>query len=203
MTSDDDPNYRLVFSYDDGGLLNLLVFGTDDPGVPVEFCSVGADLDGEGLKQAAADLLDGEPWPDDAPMQTGHRQEHDEYDDLIVTDPEAVDHDGNEKPEKSAHEAVQDLRDSLRRARANNLNTEEPRDSDVQLTYKEEYGYSARHLDEGVASQGESEEEALRALAEALDLHRRDDGDGFETPPMDDFLDENQTADEVDKTGDE
>lgn len=46
--------------------------------------------------------------------------------------------------------------------------------SEVRLTYSEGYGYSARHTESGVASQGETEADALRALAEALTLHQRD-----------------------------
>jgi hypothetical protein len=48
-------------------------------------------------------------------------------------------------------------------------------DAVVRLTFKVGYGWSARHLASGVASQGDSESEALRALAEALKLHRRGD----------------------------
>jgi predicted RNase H-like HicB family nuclease len=56
----------------------------------------------------------------------------------------------------------------------------EPRDTNVRLSYEEGYGYSARHVPSGIASQGDTEEEALRALAEALTLHRRDDEDAIE-----------------------
>jgi predicted RNase H-like HicB family nuclease len=45
----------------------------------------------------------------------------------------------------------------------------------VRLSYAEGYGYSARHLSSGVASQGETEADALHALAEALTLHGRDE----------------------------
>lgn len=53
--------------------------------------------------------------------------------------------------------------------------TVEPRNADVRLSYEEGYGYSARHVPSGIASQGETEAEALHALAEALTLHQRDD----------------------------
>jgi predicted RNase H-like HicB family nuclease len=47
------------------------------------------------------------------------------------------------------------------------------RESAVRITYQEEHGYSARHVESGVASQGETEAEALAALDEALALHHR------------------------------
>lgn len=56
----------------------------------------------------------------------------------------------------------------------------EPHDANVRLSHAEGYGYSARHIPSGIASQGDTEEEALRALAEALTLHRRDDEDAVE-----------------------
>ena len=45
----------------------------------------------------------------------------------------------------------------------------------VLLSHEPGYGWSARHLSSGVASQGETEPEALHALAEALTLQRRAD----------------------------
>lgn len=48
-------------------------------------------------------------------------------------------------------------------------------DAEVRITYAEGFGYSARHVPSGIASQGDTEEEALVALAEALALHRRSD----------------------------
>ena len=55
--------------------------------------------------------------------------------------------------------------------------TRDHEDVEVRITYAEGVGYSARHVESGVASQGATEEEALVALAEALALHRRDDED--------------------------
>lgn len=55
--------------------------------------------------------------------------------------------------------------------------TDDPDDAEVRVTYAEGFGYSARHVPTGIASQGDSEEEALVALAEALVLHRRSDED--------------------------
>lgn len=57
------------------------------------------------------------------------------------------------------------------------LSRSNEQDATVRLSFKEGYGYSARHVPSGVASQGETEPEALRGLAEALELHRRDDID--------------------------
>lgn len=69
--------------------------------------------------------------------------------------------------------------------------------AEVRLALARGIGYSARHVPSGIATQGDTEEEALRALADALTLHRRDEDDEPGTASMDDFLDENQTADEL------
>jgi predicted RNase H-like HicB family nuclease len=45
----------------------------------------------------------------------------------------------------------------------------------VRLSYEPGYGWSARHLPSGIASQGETEPDALRSLAEALQLYQRDE----------------------------
>ena len=55
--------------------------------------------------------------------------------------------------------------------------TDDPDDAEVRVTHEEGFGYSAHHVPTGVASQGDTEEEALVALAEALVLHRRSDED--------------------------
>lgn len=61
--------------------------------------------------------------------------------------------------------------------------TGDPDETEVRLTYAEGFGYSAGHLPTGLASQGDTEEEALVALAEALVLHRRSDEDAVQPDP--------------------
>ena len=61
--------------------------------------------------------------------------------------------------------------------------TGDPDDAEVRVTYEEGFGYSAQHVPSGVASQGDTEEEALVALAEALILHRRPDEDAVPPDP--------------------
>lgn len=65
--------------------------------------------------------------------------------------------------------------------------TGDPDGAEVRVTYAEGFGFSARHVPTGVASQGDSEEVALVALAEALVLHRRSDEDAV--PPDADWFD--------------
>lgn len=50
----------------------------------------------------------------------------------------------------------------------------------VELTYVEEFGFAARYVPSDIASQGSTREEALRALAEALELHTRADSEAQE-----------------------
>ncbi|WP_425498315.1 type II toxin-antitoxin system HicB family antitoxin [Halogeometricum salsisoli] len=50
----------------------------------------------------------------------------------------------------------------------------------VELTYAEGFGYCARHVPSNVASQGDTREDALRALVEALKLHQRSDSEAVE-----------------------
>lgn len=73
------------------------------------------------------------------------------------------------------------------------------RESAVTITHEEGFGYSARHIESGVASQGETEAEALAALAEALALHHRDE-DAARAPDQEWFerhgLDPDDTGDE-------
>jgi hypothetical protein len=57
----------------------------------------------------------------------------------------------------------------------------------VLLSHEPGYGYSSRHISSGVASQGDSEADALRALAEALTLHNRNEEDAVEA--SDDWYD--------------
>jgi hypothetical protein len=45
----------------------------------------------------------------------------------------------------------------------------------ILLSHKPGYGWSARHIPTDIASQGDSEPEALHALSEALTLHGRDE----------------------------
>lgn len=79
--------------------------------------------------------------------------------------------------------------------------TGDPDDSEVRLTYAEGFGYSARHVPTGVASQGDTEEEALVALAEALVLHRRPDDEAV--LPDTDWFDRHGLDPEDTVTGDE
>lgn len=79
--------------------------------------------------------------------------------------------------------------------------TGDPDDTEVRLTYAEGFGYSARHVPTGVASQGDTEEEALVALAEALVLHRRSDEDAV--PPDADWFDRHDLDSEDAESGDE
>lgn len=79
--------------------------------------------------------------------------------------------------------------------------TGDPDDSEVRLTYAEGFGYSARHVPTDVTSQGDTEEEALVALAEALVLHRRSDGEAV--PPGADWFDRHGLDPADAETGDE
>ena len=79
--------------------------------------------------------------------------------------------------------------------------TGDPEDAEVRVSYEEGFGYSARHLPTGVASQGGTEEEALVALAEALVLHRRPDEEAVS--PGADWFDRHGLEPEDAETGDE
>lgn len=60
------------------------------------------------------------------------------------------------------------------------MTTTPDEDASVVIEHEEGFGYAARHVDSGVSSQGETEAEALVALAEALALHRRPDEESRE-----------------------
>lgn len=79
--------------------------------------------------------------------------------------------------------------------------TGDPDDTEVRLTYAEGFGYSARHVPTGVASQGDTEEEALVALAEALVLLRR--GEDEAVPPDAVWFDRHGLDPEDAESGDE
>jgi predicted RNase H-like HicB family nuclease len=73
------------------------------------------------------------------------------------------------------------------------------RESSVRITYEEGFGYAARHVETGVASQGETEAEALAALAEALALYHRDEDEA--RAPDEEWFD--RFGVDPDATGDE
>lgn len=77
----------------------------------------------------------------------------------------------------------------------------DPDDAEVRLTYAGGFGYSARHVPTGVASQGDTEEEAIVALAEAPMHHRRSDEDA--ATPDADWLDRHGLDREDAESGDE
>lgn len=79
--------------------------------------------------------------------------------------------------------------------------TGDPDVSEVHVTYEEGFGYSARHVPTRVASQGDTEEEALVALAEALILHRRSDEEAV--LPDSDWFERHGLDPEDAETGDE
>ena len=79
--------------------------------------------------------------------------------------------------------------------------TGDPDDAEVRVTYEEGFGYSARHVPTGVASQGDTEEEALVALAEALVLHRRSDEEAVQ--PDSDWFERHGLDPEDAELGDE
>lgn len=86
-----DSDYRLVFSFDDSqGMLDLLVFDLDEAGPPVDRCTVGADLDGEALEQAAADLLGDDDYEESE--KSAHEMVRDFRDSLAPPDSRPDEH---------------------------------------------------------------------------------------------------------------
>lgn len=72
-----------------------------------------------------------------------------------------------------AHRRLSDLADEgeLERVRVGNRNVVWWRPRDVVVLVEDEGGFSALEPETGVASQGDTRPEALRMLAEALELH--------------------------------
>lgn len=97
-----------------------------------------------------------------------------------------------------AHRRLSDLAEEgeLERVRVGNRNVVWWRPRDVVVLVEEDQGgYSVLDSQTGVASQGETRPEALRMLAEALELHR---GEGSEVSPEEVYEELGIDPDEVD-----